>query len=155
MGILLTNQIIKKEWTDYNNHLNMAYYILIFDQAWEVVLEKFKMGGTAAKNQNRSTMVVETNTKYISEVKENDEVDIILTFFDHDKKRLHLKLEIIEKKTKKISASIEWLSLYVNLETRKVTEFEEEKIGIMDDFINENKNNFSNEDLIYSSKLKK
>jgi acyl-CoA thioester hydrolase len=79
----------------------------------------------------------------------------MLTFFDHDKKRLHLKLEIIEKKTRKISASIEWLSLYVNLETRKVAEFEEEKIVIMDDFINENKNNFSNEDLIYSSKLKK
>ena len=100
-------------------------------------------------------MVVETNTKYISEVKESDEVDIMLIFFDHDKKRLHLKLEIIEKKTKKISASIEWLSLYVNLETRKVTEFEKEKISIMNDFINQNKHNFNNEDLIFSSKLKK
>ena len=28
-------------------------------------------------------------------------------------------------------ASMEWLSLYVNLETRKVTEFENEKIEIM------------------------
>ena len=46
-------------------------------------------------------MVVETNTKYINEVKEGDEVDIMLTFFDHDKKRLHLKLEMIEKKNKK------------------------------------------------------
>ena len=155
MSVYLKSQKIIKEWVDYNNHLNMAYYILIFDQALEVMLEKFKMGANSAKKNQRSTMVVETNTKYISEVKENDEVDIMLTFFDHDKKRLHLKLEIIEKKSKKISASIEWLSLYVNLETRKVTEFEEEKIGIMDDFINENKNNFSNEDLIYSSKLKK
>tara|TARA_B110000003_G_scaffold175035_1_gene174609 strand:+ start:145 stop:612 length:468 start_codon:yes stop_codon:yes gene_type:complete len=155
VSVYLKSQKIIKEWVDYNNHLNMAYYVLIFDQALEVMLEKFKMGANSAKKNQRSTMVVETNTKYISEVKENDEVDIMLTFFDHDKKRLHLKLEIIEKKTKKISASIEWLSLYVNLETRKVTEFEEEKIGIMDDFINENKNNFSNEDLIYSSKLKK
>ena len=133
----------------------MAYYILIFDQALEVMLEKFKMGANSAKNNYRSTMVVETNTKYISEVKEGDEVDIMLTFFDHDKKRLHLKLEIIEKTTKKISASIEWLSLYVNLETRKVTEFENEKIVIMDDFINQNKNNFDNENLKFSSKLKK
>ena len=155
MSVYLKSQKIIKEWVDYNNHLNMAYYVLIFDQALEVILEKFKMGANSAKKNQRSTMVVETNTKYISEVKENDEVDIMLTFFDHDKKRLHLKLEIIEKKTRKISASIEWLSLYVNLETRKVAEFEEEKIVIMDDFINENKNNFSNEDLIYSSKLKK
>ena len=155
MYVYLKSQKIIKEWVDYNNHLNMAYYVLIFDQALEVMLEKFKMGANSAKNNQRSTMVVETNTKYISEVKEGDEVDTMLTFFDHDKKRLHLKLEIIEKKTKKISASIEWLSLYVNLETRKVTEFEKEKIEIMNDFINQNKKNFDDEDLKFSSKLKK
>ena len=155
MSIYLKSQKIIKEWVDYNNHLNMAYYILIFDQGLEVLLEKFKMGADSARNEKRSTMVVETNTKYINEVKESDEVDIMLTFFDHDKKRLHLKLEIIEKKTKKVSASIEWLSLYVNLETRKVTEFENKKVAIMNNFIEQNKNNFNYEDIKFSSKLKK
>ena len=155
MSVFLKSQKIIKEWVDYNNHLNMAYYILIFDQALEVMLEKFKMGADSAKNEKRSTMVVETNTKYISEIKQEDEVDIMLTFFDHDKKRLHLKLEMIEKKTKKISASIEWLSLYINLEARKVTEFENEKIEIMDHFIEENKINFNTEGLKLSTKLKK
>ena len=155
MSIYLKSQKIIKEWVDYNNHLNMAYYVLIFDQACEVLLEKFKMGAVSAENERRSTMVVETNTRYISEVKESDEVDIMLTFFDHDKKRLHLSLDMIEKQTKKISASIEWLSLYINLETRKVTEFENEKIIIMNDFIKQNKSNFGNEDLKFSSKLKK
>ena len=155
MSVYLKSEKIIKEWVDYNNHLNMAYYVLIFDQACEVLLEKFKMGADSAKNEKRSTMVVETNTKYISEVKEGNEVDTMLTFFDHDKKRLHLKLEIIEKKTKKVSASIEWLSLYVNLETRKVTEFENKKVAIMNNFIEQNKNNFNYEDIKFSSKLKK
>ena len=155
MSVYLKSQKIIKEWVDYNNHLNMAYYILIFDQALEVVLEKFKMGADSAKNEKRSTMVVETNTKYINEIKESDEVEIMLTFFDHDKNRLYLKLEMIEKKTKKITASIEWLSLYVNLETRKVSEFENHKIKIMSDFIALNKGNFNNEDLKFLSKLKK
>jgi len=155
VSVYLKSQKIIKEWVDYNNHLNMAYYVLIFDQACEVILEKFKMGADSAKKDKRSTMVVETNTQYISEVKERDEVDIMLTFFNHDKKRLHLKIEMIEKKTKKISASIEWLSLYVNLETRKVTEFESYKIEIMDHFIKQNKDNFNNEDLKFSYKIKK
>ena len=155
MSIYLKSEKIIKEWVDYNNHLNMAYYILIFDQACEVILSKFKMGEESAKTEKRSTMVVETNTKYISEVEEGNEVDIMLTFFDHDKKRLHLKLEIIEKENKKISATIEWLSLYVNLETRKVIEFENKKIMIMDNFIEQNKNSFNYEDLKFSSKLKK
>ena len=155
MPVYLKSQKVIKEWVDYNNHLNMAYYVLIFDQACEVILERFKMGADSAKNEKRSTMVVETNTRYISEIKQGDEVDVMLTFFDHDKKRLHLKLEIIEKKTKKISASIEWLSLYVNLETRKVTAFEDEKIKLMDNFMSQNKNNFNDKDLKFSSKLKK
>jgi acyl-CoA thioester hydrolase len=155
VSVYLKSEKIIKEWVDYNNHLNMTYYVLIFDQACEVLLEKFKMGAESAKTEKRSTMVVETNTKYISEVKEGNEIDTMLTFFDHDKKRLHLKLEIIEKKTKKISASIEWLSLYINLETRKVTEFENKKVAIMNNFIEQNKNNFNYEDIKFSSKLKK
>ena len=62
MSVHVANQIIKKEWTDYNEHLNMAYYVLIFDKTWEVILEKFKMGEHSAKNTKMSTMVVETHT---------------------------------------------------------------------------------------------
>ena len=153
--MLLKNFEVKKEWVDYNNHMNMAYYVLVFDQAWEVALEKFKMGGTAAKDLNRSTMVVETNTKYLNEVKEGEQVNINLTYFDHDKKRLHLKMEMISQKTNKISASMEWISLYIDLSKRKVTEFEEEKVKIMNDFINKNKSEFKYEELKFSSKLKK
>ena len=155
MSIYLESRKIIKDWVDYNNHLNMAYYILVFDQAWEIMLEKIKMGADSAKNSKRSTMVVETHTQYISEVKENDEVDIMLTYFDHDKKRLHLKLEMIEKKTQKISATMEWISLYIDLNLRKVTEFENEKIKIMDEFIDMNKNIFNSNNLKFLSKLKK
>ena len=122
MTIHIANQIIKKEWTDYNNHMNMAYYVLVFDQIWEVMLEKFKMGENSAKTTKMSTMVVETHTTYNNEVKEGDEVEINLTFFDHDKKRLHFKMEMIEKSSKKLSATLESLSLYIDLNRRKFKE---------------------------------
>ncbi|MDC0408456.1 thioesterase family protein [Candidatus Pelagibacter sp.] len=155
MSIHISNQIIKKEWTDYNNHMNMAYYVLVFDQIWEIILEKFKMGEQSAKTTNMSTMVVETHTTYNNEVKEGDEVEINLTFLDHDKKRLHFKMEMIEKSSKKIAATLEMLSLYIDLNQRKVTEFEQEKVKLMDDFINLNKSNFKNNDLVITGKLKK
>ena len=153
--MLLKSFSVKQEWVDYNDHMNMAYYVLIFDQALEVALEKFKMGESSAKDSNRSTMVVETNTKYLSEVKQGDEIDINMTYFDHDKKRLHIKMDMIEKGKKKISATIEWISLYIDLSQRKVTEFEEEKLKLMDKFIKDNKIKFSFNDLLFSSKLKK
>ena len=155
MSVHIANQIIKKEWTDYNNHMNMAYYVLVFDQIWEIILEKFKMGEQSAKTTKMSTMVVETHTTYNNEVKEGDEVEINLTFFDHDKKRLHFKMEMIEKSSKKLSATLEMLSLYIDLNKRRVAEFEDEKVKLMDDFINLNKSNFKNDNLIIIGKLKK
>ncbi len=155
MTIHIANQMIKKEWTDYNNHMNMAYYVLIFDQVWEIMLQKFKMGEVSAKTDKMSTMVVETHTTYNNEVKEGEEVEINLTFFDHDKKRLHFKMEMLEKTTKKLSATLEMLSLYIDLNKRKVAEFEEDKIKLMDDFINLNKSNFKDNDLVITGKLKK
>ena len=155
MSFHITNKIIKKEWTDYNNHMNVAYYVLVFDEAWEVMLQKFKMGENSAKTTEMSTMVVETYITYNNEVKEGEEVDIFLTYFDHDKKRLHYRLEMIEKSSKKLSATIELLSLYVNLKERKVSEFENEKVNLMKKFINENENNFNKENLKFLSKIKK
>ena len=155
MTFHIANQIIKKEWTDYNNHMNMAYYVLVFDQIWEKILGKFKMGEQSAKTTNMSTMVVETHTTYNNEVKEGDEVEINLTFFDHDKKRLHFKMEMIERSSKKLSATLEMLSLYIDLNKRKVAEFEDEKVKLMDNFINLNKSNFKDNDLVITGKLKK
>lgn len=155
MSVHVSNVTIKSEWTDYNKHLNMAYYVLVFDQAWEILLEKFNMGESSAKNSGMSTMVVETNTTYDSEVKEGEEVEVTLTYFDHDKKRLHYKLEMIEKKSKKLSSTIEMLSLHVDLNKRKVAEFDEERTKLMDNFIKENKEKFKSDNLKFTGKLKK
>ena len=135
--------------------MNLSYYILVFDMGAEVILSKFKMGEHSAKTTKKSTMVVETHTTYNKEVKENDEVDVFISYFDHDKKRLHYKMEMIEKSSGKLSATIEMLSLYIDLSKRKVSEFENEKAKIMDDFINENKSKFKTDNLAITGKLKK
>ena len=155
MSVLLTTKKIIKEWTDYNNHMNLSYYILVFDMGAEIILSKFKMGEHSAKNTKKSTMVVETHTTYNNEVKEGDEVEINLSYFDHDKKRLHLKLEMYEKNKNILSATTEVIYLYVDLNIRKVAEFENEKIIIMDQFIKENKSKFKFDNLNFSNKLRK
>ena len=155
MSVLLTTKKIIKEWTDYNNHMNLSYYILVFDLGAEVILSKFKMGENSAKTTKKSTMVVETHTTYNNEVKHNDEVNVFLSHFDHDKKRLHYKLEMYKKDTNTLSATTEVLSLYIDLNLRKVAEFESEKIKIMDEYIQKNKSNFKSENLKFSVKLKK
>ncbi len=156
MSLYLNSKKIIKEWTDYNGHMNVAYYVLIFDLfGAEILMDKFQMGEQSANKTKKSTMVVESHITYNQEVKEGDEVDVNLLYFDHDKKRLQYKLEMIHKEKKFLASTIEILSLYVDLDQRKVSEFENEKIIIMKEFIKSNSQKFKSDNLIFSNKLKK
>ena len=156
MSVFLSSQKIIKDWIDYNNHMNVSFYLLIFDKFGADTLNSFfKMGEHSAKTTGKSTMIVESNITYNQELKIDDAVDVNLVYFDHDKKRLQYKMEMIHKEKKFLASTIEVLALYVDLNTRKVAEFESEKIQIMDDYIKSNLENFDNKDLKFSSKLKK
>ena len=144
MSIYLNSKKIVKDWTDYNGHMNVAYYVLIFDiYGAEKLMSDFKMGEHSAKTTNKSTMVVESHITYSQEIKEGEEVDVNLTYFDNDKKRLQYKLEKIHKSKKYVASTIEVLALYVDLQQRKVSEFEKEKIKIMQEYIEKNKKFFN------------
>ena len=71
------------------------------------------------------------------------------------KKDYTIKMEMIEKSSKKLSATLEMLSLYIDLKKRKVAEFEKEKIDIMDNFIATNQEKFESNNLVITGKLKK
>ena len=155
MSIYLKTGRVKSEWTDYNGHMNLAFYIHLFDSAWEVLLQKFNIGEDAAKIEKRTTFAVESHTTYDMEVKVGDEVDINLLFIDFDKKRIVYKLEMIHKSEKYLAATTEVCSLYVDLNSRKVTEFEKSKSNLIKNFIEDNKNNFKPGNLHLINKLKK
>ena len=155
MSIYLKTGRVKSEWTDYNGHMNLAFYIHLFDSAWEVLLQKFNIGEDAAKIEKRTTFAVESHKTYDMEVKVGDEVDINLLFIDFDKKRIVYKLEMIHKSEKYLAATTEVCSLYVDLNSRKVTEFEESKSNLIKNFIEDNKNNFKPGNLHLINKLKK
>ena len=155
MSIYLTSQKIKKDWTDYNGHMNVAYYVLIFDvYGAEMLMEKFEMGETAAKKDKKSTMVVQSHITYDHELMEGEEVDINLTYFNHDKKRLIYKLEMTHKEKKFLASTIEVLSLHVDLSQRKVCEFDQKRSNLMRNFILENKTKFNSDNLILINKIK-
>ena len=152
--ILKTEKVIK-EWTDYNNHLNVAFYVHIFDIAADAMLDNFKMGGISAKKDKKTTFVAEMHTIYNQEVRLGEEVETHATFVDHDKKRIHYRLSMFHKEKKYLAATNEVLSLYVDLNKRKVVEFDPDRLKLMDDFIKNNSSNFNTDKLFFSGKLKK
>ena len=144
-----------KEWTDYNGHLNVAFYVHVFDIAADIMLDNFKMGGHSAKKDKKTTFVAEMYTAYKQEVRLGEEVETHLTYVDHDKKRIHYRLSMLHKEKKYLAATNEVLSLYVDLDQRKVVEFDKERLKLMDEAIKENSSKFESDNLFFTDKLKK
>ena len=155
MSMILKTEKIIKEWTDYNNHLNVAYYVRVFDIAADIMLDNFKMGGQSAKKDKKTTFVAEMHTTYNQEVRLGEEVETHLSYVDHDKKRIQYRLSMFHKEKKYLAATNEVLSLYVDLNQRKVVEFDPDRLKVMDDFIKSNSSKFNSDKLIFSGKLKK
>ena len=155
MDIILKTEKVIKEWTDYNGHLNVAFYVHVFDIAADIMLDNFKMGGNSAKQDKKTTFVAEMYTTYKQEVRLGEEVETHLSYVDHDKKRIHYRLSMFHKEKKYLAATNEVLSLYVDLDQRKVVEFDSDRTKLMDDFIKKNSAKFNNENLVFSKKLKK
>ena len=155
MKMILKTEKVIKEYTDYNNHLNVAYYVRIFDLAADIMLDNFKMGGESAKKDNKTTFVAEMYTVYNQEVRLGEEVETHLTYIKHDKKRIHYRLSMFHKEKKYLAATNEVLSLYVDLRKRKVVEFDPDRVKLMDDFIKSNSSKFNSDKLFFSGKLKK
>ena len=155
MKMILKTEKVIKEYTDYNNHLNVAYYVRIFDIAADLMLDNFKMGGESAKRDQKTTFVAEMHTIYNQEVRLGEEVETHLTYVNHDKKRIHYRLSMFHKEKKYLAATNEVISLYVDLSKRKVIEFDPDRLKVMDDFIKNNSSKFNSDKLVFSSKLKK
>ena len=155
MNMILKTEKVIKEYTDYNNHLNVAYYVRIFDIAADVMLDNFKMGGVSAKKDKKTTFVAEMHTIYNQEVRLGEEVETYVTYVDHDKKRIHYKLSMFHKEKKYLAATNEVISLYVDLSKRKVVDFDSDRLKVMDDFIKKNSQKFNTDKLLFLGKLKK
>ena len=100
MSIFLRTGRVKAEWTDYNSHMNLAYYIHLFDLAWEILLEKFNMGEESSINQRKSTFAVESHTTYNQEVKVGEEM-LLSTF-----KPTHGKFGYLEGVLKSLNLNV-------------------------------------------------
>ena len=155
MGMILKTEKVIKEYTDYNGHLNVAFYVRIFDIAADIMLDNFNMGALSVKKDQKTTFVAEMHTIYNQEVRLGEEVETQVTYIDHDKKRIHYRLSMFHKEKKYLAATNEVLSLYVDLNQRKVIEFDQDRLRLMDKTIEENSSKFNYDNLFFTKKLKK
>jgi acyl-CoA thioester hydrolase len=114
---------IKPAWIDYNGHLNVAYYNVLFDRAVDEVYELIGLGPAYLEQHRHSTMVVEAHVRYLRELRESDPVRVTVQLVDYDAKRIHLFEQLLHAEDGWISATSETMTLHVDMTAKKATPF--------------------------------
>src|ERR1700754_468444 len=80
---------VEPTWIDYNGHLNMAYYNVLFDRAVDEAYELLGIGADYLSTQRKSCFTAEVHVRYLRELHEGDPVRVTFQLIEHDSKRLH------------------------------------------------------------------
>lgn len=121
----LPRREVEPHWVDYNGHLNMAYYNLLFDQALDSVFARLGIGEAYVKAENASCFTAEIHVTYVQEVVEGDALDFTFQLLDWDAKRLHILEEMRHAEKGYLAAVSEQMCLHVDLSTRRTAPFPE------------------------------
>jgi acyl-CoA thioester hydrolase len=114
---------VEPAWLDYNGHLNMAYFHVLFDRAVDEGFSIIGLGPDYVQERKASFFAAETHTVYRREIRLEDEVRVTLQLIDFDEKRIHFYMELRHAAEGWVAATSENLALHVDMEKRTVAPF--------------------------------
>lgn len=112
--------IVRPEWIDSNGHMNLAYYVVVFDLATDKFYEDIGFGTTYRAVSGNSSFVAETHTVYEREVHVGDKLQIRTWLLNADAKRVHYFHEMFHADSGERSAVQELMALHIDMTVRKV-----------------------------------
>ena len=123
---------IEPQWIDYNGHLNVAYYNVLFDRAVDEIYEPLGLGPDYLKTTGHSTMVVEAHVRYLREVHLDTPLRIKIQLLGFDEKRIHLFEHLVHATEDWVSSTSETMTVHVNMTAKKVAPFPGNVLGALE-----------------------
>jgi acyl-CoA thioester hydrolase len=123
-GIVLSHCSVGTQWLDYNDHMNVAYYVMAFDLGIDTFKDAIGITLESIQKKKRSTVALESHITYRQEAKLGDSLSVETRIVDFDGKRIHYYQEMYREK--ELLSTQETLSISFDTVARKVCEFEAE-----------------------------
>ncbi len=110
---------VRPEWIDYNGHMNMGYYLVVFDLATDAFLAWAGLDATHRRTHGVTTFCLEGHVTYHREVRAGDPLRFTTLLLAHDAKRLHYIHAMYHADDGYLAATNELMSLHVSEATRR------------------------------------
>jgi acyl-CoA thioester hydrolase len=106
-------------WIDYNGHMNVGYYHVVFDIAAEPFFEWLGLTSEFRTKHASSTFALQSQLHYLREVKEGDKLRFESRLLDADTKRIHYYQEMFHAESGDLAATYESLSVHMDMNLRR------------------------------------
>jgi acyl-CoA thioester hydrolase len=113
--------VVRPEWIDSNNHMNVCYYLVVFDLATDEFMRWVGLGQDHRREYRVTTFCLEAHVTYHKEVHEGDPLRFTTQLLGHDAKRLHYIHAMYHATGDYLAATNELMSLHVARATRRST----------------------------------
>lgn len=127
--------VVVPEWIDSNGHLNLAYYVVIFDLATDAFYDALGIGNAYREASGNSCFTAETHTVYEREVHVGDKVRVHCWLLGADAKRVHYFHEMFHLDSGERSAVQELMALHIDMSVRRVAPFPAEQQAALADAV--------------------
>jgi len=125
------HDVVRPEWIDSNGHMNMAYYVLVFDLATDRLYDALGIGNAYREATGFSCFTAETHTLYEREVHVGERLRIGTFLLGADAKRLHYFHEMFHVDSGVRSAAQELMALHIDMSIRRVAPFSAERYSAL------------------------
>ena len=115
--------VVRPEWIDSNGHMNLAYYVVVFDLATDALYRVLAIGDDYREATGNSCFTAETHTLYEREVHLGDKLLVRTSLLGADSKRLHYFHEMFHVESGARSAAQELMALHIDMRVRRVAPF--------------------------------
>lgn len=116
---LLETEVLP-EWLDYNEHMNVAYYVMVFDQAVDELLNRVGLGKDYTRAGRGSVFAIQNHIHYLREVKAGAKLAVNLQLLELDAKRLLMFFRMRDAADGQAVATSELLGIHVGAGRRAV-----------------------------------
>jgi acyl-CoA thioester hydrolase len=127
------------EWIDYNGHMNLAYYMLVFDKATDWLFDRLGIGDAYRQATGHSMFALEAHVTYERELKEGDPLSIETQLVDADAKRLHFFHRMHHAEQGYLAATGELLAIHVDMAGPRAAPFPRQAAAAIESMLAEHR----------------
>jgi acyl-CoA thioester hydrolase len=111
--------VVRPEWIDHNQHMNVGYYLVVFDYATDTFFDWVGLNAAHREAWAITTFCLEAHVTYHREVRAGDPLRFTTQLLAHDDKRIHYFHAMYHGGEGWLAATNELMSLHVSRATRR------------------------------------